>query len=130
MAKTWITEAKERAEKAAKGPWEIEAPQMDEKGWFDQELCNPDGGVMLHRAMWKIRNRDAAFIAAARTDVPRLATSLLEAVEALEKVADSGCVTPDFPCDTEQMVIKAPDHWLCPSCLARRVLARILTPTE
>jgi hypothetical protein len=70
------TEALERAEKATPGPWDTEL------GSFHYVIA---GGEIV--ATTDEATSDAAFIAAARTDVPTLAHAVLELVEALEPEA-------------------------------------------
>jgi hypothetical protein len=79
----WIAEAKARAEAATPGPWTRDKPPRDEDGWVTGMLvagtpgkngiyANPPGG--------SFPSADANFIAAARTDTPRLIALLEEAI--------------------------------------------------
>ena len=69
---SWIAEARGRCERATKGPWEVHP--------------NPRYYVLLPTDDWGDPNRDgnAAFCAAARTDLPRA----LEAIERLMQFVD------------------------------------------
>jgi hypothetical protein len=140
MTKSWIIEAKERAEKATEGPW-----RTREDMGCAASVDDLDGGVVAQAQqrtssavdpLQTDRIANAAFIAAARTDVPRLASALLDAVEALEKLTANPeaidvcphCGTVEFTGGdrTDQRA-----HFNeCPVPSARRVLQRILEPKE
>jgi hypothetical protein len=144
----WILEAKARAEKATPGPWRTRA-DMGAAANIDSV---DDVGVALAQQRTAIaidptqqdRIANATFIAAARTDVPRLASALLDAVEALESLTASRMVTST---SSDRQYGKCPscgttDHeggreinrdWHslnCPIPHARAKLADLLTPKE
>jgi hypothetical protein len=79
-----------RAEAATEGPWRVIEPpkaRPDDKTPLIGNVVAPDGDAELgnwmvaERVVWKV-NRD--FIAAARSDVPRLVAELTRAREALQ----------------------------------------------
>ena len=87
----WLREIEERCAKATPGPWEVERRDYD--NMYD---TRPDRSrVVLERdrdGLWKdttgaILSQDAAFIASARTDIPRL-LEVVRAADALAKALD------------------------------------------
>ena len=84
----------------------------------------------------RIAKPDAAFIAAARSDVPRLCTALLEAVEILECVAGNECrreIGGLMSCEEffdPNPPLSRPWSDACLPCRARRVLTRIQADPE
>jgi len=123
---SWIIAAQARAELATPGPWHSRQRHVDAKPGDDEFGglgCEVDGPPEpLLRGQFS-RGADGQFIAAARSDVPRLCTALLEAVEALGAIADEHCAFGwGMKCDA---VIDE-----CPACRARRVLTRIQADPE
>lgn len=96
-----IKAALERSEKATAGPWEVGGPHpavsviwMKHGAVIDGYECEPPvyepiAFVCDDVSMQPTAINDAALIANARTDVPRLARALLVAMEALERIEDT-----------------------------------------
>jgi hypothetical protein len=111
----------EREKAATPGPWRRVEEYADEPGDYVIEECptkdRSRGGYCIV-AQTLIEDgygrspqerKDAAFIAAARTDVPALLASLRSAVEGLERITTCYCESSGS----------------CPGCIARASLAAI-----
>ncbi len=101
---TWAREALERAEAATEGPWLVnpqEGISESDLGIYTKLQTGYGLGVIWGNLAQYENNvqNNAAFIAHARTDVPRLCEALAEALAALEPLAKVavlfGNTTPD-----------------------------------
>lgn len=82
---TLLAGIKTRAEKATPGSWEIKEDCRDYPSvWHDQEVAFSIGRCADCGVEAEYEAEDAAFIAAARTDIPRLAAAI-EAAAGLHK---------------------------------------------
>jgi hypothetical protein len=100
---------RERAEAATPGPWEDIHPNADD-GDIRVHVARPDNRTVVRDAdtvAWKLKAKDAAFIAHARTDIPALCDALQKSEaevkrlrEALERIKSG----PALP-------IQKLEHW-------------------
>jgi hypothetical protein len=111
----WLAAAKARCERATPGPWH----QHERATTSVQDVQGRD---VLHwqssipeDASWERANRNAAFIAHARTDLPRALAALEAALPALWLQSKDACHSV-FRGAKERCGI-------CESCMARRALA-------
>lgn len=81
MTKTWIDEVESRAEAATPGPWV--SPWVQE--WNEPNI------ILVHNiaptSVYRNSKHDSRFIAASRTDVPRLCKALRMALMQLDNVS-------------------------------------------
>ncbi len=82
---TYLSEIRARVEKATEGPWRISMSGFSVKSNADNPIvCKNPKGVNAKTIDIKDWLTDADFIAASRTDIPRLLRIVERAVEALK----------------------------------------------
>lgn len=91
LTKAELTEIAERCEKATKGPWE---------SWNDVKYTKIEGAVgtvcNVGEYTWSNVENDAAFIANAREDVPKLLSHIAQQEAEIERLL--GIVENEIPC--------------------------------
>lgn len=95
MTDAELAEIEARCAAATEGPWEYDYTEVHQAYAVDQSCRTIVGRETINRGYESfdnlvLRSQDAAFIASARTDVPKLTAALRQAHEALKKIILKG----------------------------------------
>lgn len=110
-----LDEIQARADAATEGPWEAATSEATMNDRSEYRIGLPSRPQVFRASM---RSADAAFIAAARTDLPRLVAALRAVLEVhrgaqyLGEPGDAGCPHDD-DYDGDRHFESADGDWLC-----------------